>query len=273
MEFWRKTVPCHRTGNRKCPRANGYSVRRWNEQISRCGGTEVWSTGDRADRNTVFRQVWRSRRTDARERIVWNEHAPRCRASGAGDGWRQKRDFFEVAGGWVWQQHASHRTDSPVLWQGAHCNNPASKERGPWRERGMHHWWAFDGSYAADVCESTMYLSARWREMPDSKTDSGRLLGCGLSWMEEWRTRWSWSTRTLHLARRRAEPNQMNSVFDALSLSRLFVIQTPILPMQSTSLDVRGACRRRHSGRRSACHRHIHEWWSLARQRYRRHLL
>ena len=39
-KFWRKTVPCRRTGNRKCPRTNGYSVRRWNEQISRCGRTE-----------------------------------------------------------------------------------------------------------------------------------------------------------------------------------------------------------------------------------------
>ena len=61
----------------------------------------------------------------------------------------------------------------------------------------------------------------------------------------------------VHLAKRRAEPNQMNSVFDSLSLSRLFVIQTPILPMQSTSLDVRWCCRRRHSGHRSACHRHM----------------
>ena len=133
-----------------------------------------------------------------RERIAWNEHAPRCQASGAGDGWRQKRDFFEVTG--VWQQHASHWTvepeNSPVLWQGAHCNSPASKEREPWWQRGMHHWWAFDESYAADLCESTMYLSAWRREMPDSKPDPGRLLGCRLSWMEEWRTRWSRSTRT-----------------------------------------------------------------------------
>ena len=32
--------------------------------------------------------------------------------------------------------------------------------------------------------------------MPDSKTDPGRLLDCGLSWMEAWRTRRSRSTRT-----------------------------------------------------------------------------
>ena len=62
---------------------------------------------------------------NARERIAWNEHAPRCQASGAGNGWRQTHDFCEAVGGWVWQQHASHRTvepeDSPVLWQGARC--------------------------------------------------------------------------------------------------------------------------------------------------------
>ena len=73
MEFWRKTVPCSRTGDRKCLRANGYSVRRWNEQISRCGRTEVWSAGNRADRNTILRQVlWRSRPVDAPTR----ENAP-----------------------------------------------------------------------------------------------------------------------------------------------------------------------------------------------------
>ena len=253
MEFWREPVSCRRTGNRKYSRANSYSVRRWNEQISRCGRTEVWSARDRADRNTVFRQVWSLMKeptrecTDARERIVWNKHASRCQASGAGDGWRQKRDFFEVAGGWVWQQHASHRTvepeDSLVLWQGAHGNDPASKERGPWREsvaciicrRIVRSWrrWKYN------VFVSLVKWRSWWSEMPDSKMDPGRILGCGLSWMEEWRIQLITIDTNVHLARRRAEPNQMNSVFDELSLSRLFVIQTQILPMQSTSLDVK----------------------------------
>ena len=58
MEFWRKTVPCRRTGNRKCPRANGYSVHRWNEQISRCGRTEVWSAGDHISISRITRRVY-----------------------------------------------------------------------------------------------------------------------------------------------------------------------------------------------------------------------
>ena len=31
---------------------------------------------------------------DAQECTTWNKPAPRCPASGAGDGWRQTRDFF-----------------------------------------------------------------------------------------------------------------------------------------------------------------------------------
>ena len=56
-----------------------------------------------------------------------------------------------------------------------------------------------------------------------------------------------------HLARRRAEPNQMNSVFDALNLSRLFVIHSPILYRCSQQAWTwGGSCRQRSSGRRSA---------------------
>ena len=65
--------------------------------------------------------------------------------------------------------------------------------------------------------------------MKDSKTDPGRLLSCGLSWiMLDGRMEDPLITidSNVHLAGRRAEPNQMNSVFDALSLSQLFVIDT-----------------------------------------------
>ena len=116
-----------------------------------------------------------------RARTVWNGPAPRCRASGAGDGWHRTPDLCEAVGGWVWKQLASHRTVepeySPVLWQGVRCNNPASRARGLWREHGMHHWWAFNGSFVADVFGSTAYLSAwsRAARLKDGSRTTPRL--------------------------------------------------------------------------------------------------
>ena len=95
----------------------------------------MWPACDRADSTSTCGKEPTDGCTDARERITWNEHAPRCQASRAGDGWRQTRDFCEGVGWWVWQQHASHQTVEPddtsaVLWQEARCNDLASKERG-----------------------------------------------------------------------------------------------------------------------------------------------
>ena len=272
MEFWRLAEDCSMLQGRQPQMPEGQWLQclslewtDWSPDAAerRCDRPAIELTGIQYLDRYEGADPWMHRRARTHSLKRTRSVVPRCQTSGAGDGWRQKRYFFEVAGGCVWQQHASYRTvepeDSPVLWQGAHCNNPASEERGPWRERGMHHWWAFDGSYAADVCESTMYLSAWWREMPDSKTDPGRLLGCGLSWMEEWRTRWSRSTRTYTWPD--DEPNQTRWIrfltrwaWVGCSSSRPRYCRC-----SRQAWMWGGACRWRHSGRRSACHRHIHE--------------
>ena len=54
-------------------------------------------------------------------------------ASGAGDRWRQTRDFCEAVGGWVWQHPASHQTvesQTIVRCFGKKHVAIASKERG-----------------------------------------------------------------------------------------------------------------------------------------------